>query len=134
MSKQRALRIADEIKRLVSTLIQRDMKDPRIPPFTSVTDVDVTPDLSIATCYISVLGAEDQLQSCLLALTKGSGFLRREIARHIRLRVAPELRFVADRSSAEGERIDRLLDQALGHKKDRSAATDDLDHFAEKAD
>ncbi len=116
MARQRALRVGDETKRILSRLIQTDMKDPRIPMFTSITEVEMSNDLAVATCYVSVYGNEKQQKDCLAALQKGAGFLRTALMKHIRLRVAPELRFVLDRTVEEGMRMDQLIDQAMGRK------------------
>lgn len=122
MPRQRALRIGDEMQRVISRVIQRDMKDPRIPPFTSVTGVDMSNDLSVATCYISVFGSPDQQNEAIHALEKASGFIKSEIVRQIRLRVVPELRFRLDRSIEEGMRMDRLIDEAVGRDKKHAPA------------
>ena len=116
MARQRALRVGDETKRILSRLIQTDMKDPRIPMFTSITEVEMSNDLAVATCYVSVYGNEKQQTDCLAALQKGAGFLRTALMKHIRLRVAPELRFVLDRTVEEGMRMDQLIAQAMGRK------------------
>lgn len=114
MTRHRALRIGDEMKRILSKTIQSGMKDPGIPLFTSVTAVEVSNDLSVATCYISVLGDEPQQAACIQALVKAQGFLKNEVVRQMRLRVVPELRFLLDRSVEEGMRMDRLIDAAMG--------------------
>lgn len=116
MARQRALRIGDEMKRILSRTIQSGMKDPRIPLFTSVTAVEVSNDLSVATCYVSVLGSGEQQADCIRALVKAQGFLKNEVVKQMRLRVAPELRFLLDRSVEEGMRMDRLIDAAMGRR------------------
>lgn len=124
MARQRALRIGDEMKRILSKTIQSGMKDPRIPLFTSVTAVEVSNDLSVATCYISVLGSGKQQADCIRALVKAEGFLKSEVAKQMRLRVAPELRFSLDRSVEEGMRMDRLIDAAMGRSPKAAAGPD----------
>ena len=134
MARQRALRVGDEIKRVLSQVILRDMKDPRIPPFTAVTEVEMSNDLSVATCYVSVLGSDRQ-QECIAALQKAAGFLKRQIMDQIRLRIAPELRFTLDSSVEDGMRMDRLIDEVMGRvpvskntqgEPDADGATSDL--------
>ena len=87
----RAERIGDEMRRQISELILRDIKDPRLPRMTSVTRVRVTRDLSRATIYVSVFGSDDDKQSAITALTSALGFIRREIGKRMRLRIVPEL-------------------------------------------
>lgn len=138
MARQRALRIGDEIKRILSKTIQSGMKDPRIPLFTSVTAVEVSNDLAVATCYISVLGNEAEQTGCIQALIKAQGFLKNEVVKQMRLRVAPELRFLLDRSVEEGMRMDRLIDAAMGRAPKAADAPGDpvsaADAPAEAAD
>lgn len=110
MAKNRTGRVGEEIKKELSVMIQRELKDPRIG-FVTVTGVDVTSDLSQAKVYLSVLGDEDQKKDTLKALDKATGFLRTEIGKRIRLRHTPELIFKIDESIAYGSRIEKLLDE-----------------------
>ena len=84
------------------------MKDPRIG-FVTVTDVEVTGDLQIATVYISVLGDDAAAQDTLKGLDRAKGFIRSEIGHRIRLRITPEIKFEMDASIAYGNRIEDLL-------------------------
>ncbi|MCM3038242.1 30S ribosome-binding factor RbfA [Paenibacillus motobuensis] len=110
MAKNRTGRVGEEIKKELSVMIQRELKDPRIG-FVTVTGVDVTSDLSQAKVYLSVFGDEDQKKDTLKALDKATGFLRTEIGKRIRLRHTPELIFKIDESIAYGSRIEKLLDE-----------------------
>ena len=125
MSLTRVRRVGDEIKRVISNAIQHNMKDPRIPPFTSVTEVEVTRDLSHATCFISVFGNGHQQQDGLQALEGAGGFLRSEVARKIRLRAVPELHFRLDRSVEEGMYMDALIDRVMGRDKGEGTDAED---------
>ncbi|NWL86434.1 MULTISPECIES: 30S ribosome-binding factor RbfA [unclassified Paenibacillus] len=110
MAKNRTGRVGEEIKKELSVMIQRELKDPRIG-FVTVTGVDVTNDLSQAKVYLSVFGDEEQKKDTLKALDKATGFLRTEIGKRIRLRHTPELIFKIDESIAYGSRIEKLLDE-----------------------
>lgn len=110
MAKIRVGRVAEEIKKELSQLIQSELKDPRIG-FVTVTDVEVTGDLSEANVYLSILGDEDQKQQSLAGIAKATGFLRTEIGKRIRLRHTPSLFFHIDESIAYGNKIDVLLGQ-----------------------
>ncbi len=98
MAYPRASRINEEIKKVISSTIRADLKDPRIASMTSIVDVDVTKDLSYVTVYISVLGSEKEQRETLEALKKASGYIRREIGRKIKLRIVPEVIFKMDTS------------------------------------
>ncbi|QDH22898.1 30S ribosome-binding factor RbfA [Saccharibacillus brassicae] len=110
MAKIRVGRVAEEIKKELSQLIQSELKDPRIG-FVTVTDVEVTGDLSEANVYLSIFGDEDQKQQSLAGIAKATGFLRTEIGKRIRLRHTPALFFHVDESIAYGNKIDVLLGQ-----------------------
>jgi len=110
MAKIRVGRVGEQIKKELSLILQSEFKDPRLG-FITVTGVDVTNDLSQAKVYISVLGSEEQKEDTLKALAKGTGFLRGELGRRIRLRVIPELQFKFDSSVEYGSRIDQLLNK-----------------------
>ncbi len=114
MSKNRPVRVGDEMRRLLADLIRNEVKDPRIPMLTSVTDVEMTGDLSQATVYVSVMGTEEEQEACLQALKGASGFLRREVGQKMRIRVSPELHFKLDKSITDGIKMSRLIDEAMG--------------------
>ena len=124
MALRREDRIADEIKRVLAKTIMHDMRDPRVPDFTSVTEVQVTRDLSYATCYISVLGTPEEKKRCLETLESSKGYLRTVLAKHLTTRVTPELRFRLDDSYEKGRRIDALIDKALAQDKAAREASD----------
>ena len=102
------------MRRLLADLIRNEVKDPRIPMLTSVTDVEMTGDLSQATVYVSVMGTEEEQEACLQALKGASGFLRREVGQKMRIRVSPELHFKLDKSITDGIKMSRLIDEAMG--------------------
>lgn len=106
-------RINGEVQRELSRIISMEIKDPRISPMTSVTDVTVTPDLKFCKAYISVLGDEEALESTILGLKSASGYIRRELARSINLRNTPELTFVADNSIEYGIEMSKKIDAVI---------------------
>jgi ribosome-binding factor A len=110
MNKNRMSRIGEEMKKELSILIQREIKDPRIG-FVTVTGVEVTSDLQLAKVYVSIFGSEEERESTLAGLQKAKGFLRTEIGRRIKLRHVPELVFKMDTSIDYGNKIDSLLRQ-----------------------
>lgn len=116
MAVHRQARVADEIKRILAAALQKELKDPRVPDFTSVTGVEVTRDFSYATCYISVLGTEEQKLQAIDGLESSKGFLRSIVAKELRLRVTPELRFQLDETYDQARKMDKLIDEAMGRK------------------
>lgn len=110
MNKKRINRISEEIKRVVSELLRKGIKDPRISPMSSVTRAEVTNDLSFANIYISVLGDEEEKLNTLRGLKSAKGFIRKEIGNRIDLRHAPEPIFYLDESIEQSLRISRIID------------------------
>ena len=110
VTKVHANRVGEQMKKELGDIISRKIKDPRVG-FVTVTDVQVSGDLQIATVYISVLGDEEQKESTLKGLAKAKGFIRSEIGQRIRLRKTPEISFEFDEAIGYGQRIDTLLHQ-----------------------
>ncbi|OIJ13121.1 ribosome-binding factor A [Anaerobacillus alkalilacustris] len=101
-------RVAEQIKKEMTDILQRELKDPRIG-FVTVTGVEVTGDLQQAKIYITVLGNDEQKEATLQGLSKATGFIRSEIGKRIRLRKTPELLFKFDESIDYGNKIESLL-------------------------
>ncbi len=101
-------RVNEDIRLCMDKLL-REVKDPRIHQgLMSVTAVDTTGDLKYCKIYLSVLGLEDE-KILKQGLKSASGWLRRELGQRLRLRNAPELTFILDRSIEEGAHINALL-------------------------
>jgi ribosome-binding factor A len=106
----RAKQVGEQMKKELSEIISRKIKDPRVG-FVTVTDVEVTGDLQQAKVFISVLGDDKQKEESLIGLTKAKGFIRSEIGRRIRLRKTPEILFEFDESIDYGNHIETLIHQ-----------------------
>ena len=102
-------RINGEVQRELSNII-RELKDPRVGIMTSVTAVEVTPDLKYCKAYISVLGDDETKAETLAGLKSAAGFIRRELARTVNLRNTPEIKFIMDESIEYGMRMSKLID------------------------
>ena len=102
-------RVAETIKRELAEILANRMRDPRLGGMISVTDVEVTPDLSLARIFVSVLAAGPERDRALEALTHSSGFVRHELAPRLGLREMPEIRFLLDTSIQQGARVEELL-------------------------
>lgn len=90
-------------------MLAGELKDPRLAGLATVTEVRVTPDLKQARVYVSVMGTEAEQSSTLKGLSAASGFIRHELCERLRMRRAPEVHFVLDRSGEYGDRIDELI-------------------------
>ena len=91
-------RINGEVQKELSTLIRGEIKDPRIHPMTSVTAVEVAPDLKTCRAYISVLGGAEAKKATMDGLNSAEGYIRRLLAKNLNLRNTPEIRFILDES------------------------------------
>ncbi len=116
-------RLGEEIRRIVSDLLLREIKDPRLSGIVSISAVDVTEDGSYATIYITKLGSkaseetsEEEKNDVLAAFRSAKGLIRREIGKQIKLRHVPDLVFKIDQSLEYGRHISKLIDE-LGIEK-----------------
>ena len=117
-------RINGEVKKELSILINREIKDPRINPLTSVIDVEVAPDLKTAKVYISVMGDEESKKETYKGLKSAASYMRSQLARSLNLRNTPELTFIIDSSIEYGVNMSKLIDEVNSQSSDN----DDEDH------
>lgn len=109
-------RINGEVQRELSKII-RELKDPRVGLMTTVTAVEVAPDLKTCKVFISVLGNDEAKKETLEGLNSAKGFIRRELAHTINLRNTPEIRFILDESIEYGMKMSKLIDE-VNHNED----------------
>lgn len=109
MARQRALRVAEEIKKEVSDILNMELKDPGLIKMVSVTGVDLSRDLRYAKIFVSIYSNREEQEKILKILDKARGFIRSEIGKRIRLRHTPEIDFHLDRSIEYGARIEQVL-------------------------
>jgi len=108
---RRIERLNHLIRAEISQLLQRQVKDPRLGGFITVTQVSTSPDLRHAKVFISIIGDEKGKKEALEALTTASGFLRKELGARLRLHRIPELTFQYDKSIDQGAQILQLISQ-----------------------
>jgi ribosome-binding factor A len=111
---QRTQRIGDLIRRELAELVRREMRDPRVVQAT-ITRAEVSADLGHANVRVSVVGSDAERAAAVEALDGARGFLRRELAARLSLRVTPELHFFLDRGAEHSQRISDLLDALHGN-------------------
>lgn len=112
----RSYRVADQIQRELADLVAHELKDPGIGDLFTISEVEVSRDLSVADVHFTVLLPESAA-STLQALERAAGFLRRRLGARLRMRTLPQLRFHHDRSGVEGARMDALIEAA--RRRDR---------------
>jgi ribosome-binding factor A len=106
-------RVGQEIQKEVAMIIQREMKDPRLGMVT-VSAVEITRDLAYAKVFVTFFTLEGQnVDQSVEILNEAAGFIRTLLAKRIKARIMPELRFVYDKSMVEGVRMTNLVNKAI---------------------
>jgi ribosome-binding factor A len=114
---QRLARIEGEMQRVLSTLVSREVRDPRVGKIT-LTAINVAPDLSSARVFFVPFGGQHAPAEVTEGLNRAAGFLRGEVGRALALRHAPRLEFVYDQQIENADKLTRLIDGAV--KSDQS--------------
>jgi ribosome-binding factor A len=111
MGTRRIERVNELIREEISELIRREVKDPRLDSFISVTEVVTSPDLRHARVFVSIMGTDEEKQQVEKGLIAAKGFLRRELGERLTLRYTPELTFQLDDSIERGSRLLQLINE-----------------------
>lgn len=108
----RAERISMKIQQAITQLLTKKISDPRIEMAT-VSQVKMTPDLRLASVYVTVFGDETRIAETLAGFKKSRGFIKKNIASQLGLKYMPELRFFHDDSFDKAARMDALIESAV---------------------
>jgi len=118
MAGNRPERVGEAIRNELSELVSREVHDPGVG-FVTFTRVKVSPDLQLARVYYTTMGDEQAQRETAKALKRASPFLRRQLGQRIRLRRVPEVEFFYDESIAQGDRIERILQELKAESASR---------------
>ena len=132
MANYRRGRINDEMQRAMAEIL-RGVKDPRVSEaFISVTGAEVTPDLKFAKIYYSAIGLKSEADKKEIAqgLKSSTGYIRRQVAQRLNLRITPELTFIEDTSITYGAHIAELLN-GITYADDTEAEEEDTNEEEE---
>jgi ribosome-binding factor A len=117
-------RVGQEIQKEIATILMREIKDPRLS-MTTVSAVEITRDLAYAKIFVTFFTNEQsEIDSSIEVLNDAAGFIRSLLAKTLRARIMPNLRFIYDSSMAEGVRMSSLVDKAVA--SDRHAADESI--------
>lgn len=116
MEYKRTDRIAESIREEISSILLKEIKDPRIQ-FVSITRVEVSPDLKHAKVFISALGSEEKKEEAFEGMKSARGFIQRELGHRLRLRYTPEIAFKVDTGIEHGLHIYELLTEIKNKEK-----------------
>jgi ribosome-binding factor A len=108
MEYQRSDRVGDLLVELISELLSREIRDPRVRGVT-ITAAKVTKDLKLARIFFNVLGGGKDHDSVLAGLRSASGFIRSRVGKELTLKFVPAIEFVYDESEDQAQRIAELL-------------------------
>lgn len=125
MQFERADRVSEEVKKQISGIIQNELKDPRISAdLISVIKVNMSKDLKYAKVFISIFDKDkEKIDKSYKALINSIPYIRREITKRLKLRVAPEITFELDDSIEYGARISQILEQLNIPKEENNEDT-----------
>ena len=124
-------RLAHVVRDVVSDAIANRISDPRVSRFTSVTLVEVAPDMSVANVHVSVMGDETQARTTMKGLDSARGLIQSRLAKQVRMRTCPAIRFHLDMgikraietyrslSDIEADRTQKASPQSPGQPGDR---------------
>ena len=108
MISKRPQRVGDLIREVICEMLLRDLNDPRLEAVT-ITEVEVTGDLKLATVFFSAMGNPSREEASLHGLQSATGYIRKKLGKELRLRYVPDLIFKVDQSFEYGSKIDRLI-------------------------
>lgn len=116
--KQRVDRLNSLLKEVISEVVTKEVRHPKVSPLVTVTHVEVSPDLQHAKVYISVIGTEEQKSDTIEALQTSAGFIAVHASKKVVLRYFPSLQFKLDTTVDKHLRIDAILNEI--HEEQRS--------------
>jgi ribosome-binding factor A len=114
-------RLASALVRETGQILLQELRDPRLG-FVTVTRSKVSDDYRYAVVYVTVLGDKKRKKLSLSALKSAQGFVQRELAKRIRMRSFPEIRFEIDKAVEKSYEINRVLDDLARKRKEAPAA------------
>lgn len=125
MAKKRVERLNSLLKEVISEVVMRDVRDPRMAQFVTITGVDITSDLHHAKVFISVIGTSDQKKQTIEALQSAAGFIAIQSSKKVVMRYFPSLTFKLDDSVEKHIRIETLLGKIHEEQKSRKPSSDE---------
>ncbi len=120
MKKNRLSRINSLLKEVLFEVIQKEVRNPHVNTFVTVTQVETSPDLHHAKVYISMLGTDVEKEKVIAALQTAAGFIAVNAAKKVELRYFPNLTFKLDKSADEHMKIQKILSDIEKERLSRS--------------
>lgn len=117
----RPQRVGNELQKEIAIILQREMKDPRLGGMVTVSEVEISRDLSYAKVFVTFLNDKDPeaVTQGLKVLNDATGYIRSLVGKEMQLRIIPELKFVYDESLVEGMRMSNLVSEVIHNDESR---------------
>ena len=122
MVKNRIVRLNSLLKEVISEVIHREVRNPHVNEFVTVTNVDISNDLQHAKVHISVIGTQQQKEETIRALQSAAGFIAIQSSKKVVMRYFPVLTFKLDSSVEQQIKIDSLLSKIHDEQKARNTS------------
>ena len=122
---KRVKRLNSLLKEVLSEVITKDVKDPRMAPLVTVTQVEISKDLHNAKVHVSIIGDDKQRRDTLEALESAAGYIGVNASKKVVMRFFPTLTFKLDTTVDEQMKIDSLIDQIHREEENRPHASPD---------
>jgi ribosome-binding factor A len=119
MDNKRILRLNSLLKEVIAEVIMKEVRNPHMAQFTTITRVEVSKDLHHGKVFISVIGTDKEKQETLEALESAAGFIAVTAAKKVTLRYFPNLKFKLDSSVDKLMKIDSLLEKIHDEQRSR---------------
>lgn len=116
---RRTERLNSLLKEVISEVIRKEVKNPRLPELITITRVEITKDLRHAKVFVSVIGDPQLKEEAMKALRSAAGFIGIQASKQVVMRYFPELRFVIDDTLDKQMQIEELIDQIQEERKSR---------------
>jgi ribosome-binding factor A len=123
MVKKRTDRLNSLLKEVISEVIMKEVRDPRVAKFVTVTDVSISTDLQHAKVLISVIGTQEEKEQTVSVLQAAASFIAILASKKVVMRYFPTLNFKLDASVEQHMRIDALLEKI--HEEQRTRKSND---------
>lgn len=107
---KRAVRVGDQILRVIADLLMTKVKDPRTQGIT-ITGIEMSRDLKYAKVYFSIIGDQEEIGRAQAGLNSATGYIKREISARMELKYMPDLLFKYDPSMKRGRNMEKLLEE-----------------------
>lgn len=111
MKSYRKDKVASLVRQVVGTALVHDVRDPRVSPLTTVSRVEITPDMLVAKVFLSVSGSDADARRTLAGVRSAAGYLQRKVASSLTMRHCPELQIEIDPHIKNTREMMELLDE-----------------------